>query len=211
MGLKAMRRDPVSKLALVRGDDLQHRGFPHYAKPWPHRHGLQHVQHAAHPDAADFLIVGKRKMNGRAEFALHRGMGEIEAAGNEALHVSRAATIVVATAGAQLKRIAAPVLPLDRHHIRMPRKRNPRLVLRTNGGPEIGLPAILIVNQRRGNPQAAEFFCHKINQRQIAVPADCGKRDKLLKIFKCRLHAPPVRRWIFCLQHRLMAYSNALD
>ena len=111
-------------------------------------------------------------MQRRVKLSFHRMMRQMQARGDKALHVGAAAAQQIAAARGQLERIAAPVLPFHWHHIRMPGKRHTLRIGRPNGGPEIGLPAILIVNKRGGNPERLKLRRNEINQRQVAAAAD---------------------------------------
>ncbi len=192
MRFQPMRHDAEAKLALVRRHRLHEGRFTDDAEPRLHRRVLQDVEQAAHADAADLLVIGKGEIDRRVQRSLHGAFGHGEAAGDEALHVRRAAPIDGAIARDHLERVRRPGLAFDGNDIRMPGQHHARLVRGTDRRPEIGFPAILVVHDQAVDPQLPQRLLDIGDQIEIAVAADRGIRNEFFEMVERCGHAQSI-------------------
>src|SRR3546814_20796224 len=78
---------------------------------------LHDVDQAAHADAADLLVIGKREVDRRFQAALQKAGGEGQRDGEEALHVRRAAAVEPAFLLRRLEGVGCPILAVDGYDI----------------------------------------------------------------------------------------------
>ena len=138
-------------------------------------------QHGTHAQTADFLVIGKRQMQGLLERRAREMRHRRQRTGDEALHVRHATPIQTPIALQQLERIDGPRLPVHRHHIRVARHRNARLVGRSDGGEQAGLVALGVVEQFGLHAMLRKIVAHEDDQVQIRVTAHGGKTDEPLQ------------------------------
>lgn len=117
----------VFTLTLVRNNGAHRRGFANDATGGLNAARLEITQQTAHADAADLFIIRQRKMKAGVALRRHERGHIRERHGNEALHVGGAAPVQAAVTDLRIKRVRIPRLPIDGHHIGMPRQHQPRL------------------------------------------------------------------------------------
>ncbi len=104
----------------------------------------------------------------------HRG----EAAGEEALHVGRAAAVEAALARGQSEGIGRPILSIDRNDVGMAGQD----VARRRGGPDrrpqVGLGPGRVEHAFVGNPEPVEISLDPRDQRQIGIAAGGVEADQ---------------------------------
>ena len=137
------------------------------------RAGRQAMQHRSDPDTAHFLVIGQRQMDRLCERCRHHRRHGGEAAGQKTLHVDRAAAIGLAVPHAERERIAGPVLPVHRHHIRVAGEHIARLVLRPDAGEQRGLLPGRVRRPVRSDAMAGEIGFGPVDQREVGMAA-CG-------------------------------------
>ena len=97
-----------------------------------------------------------------------------------ALHVGHAAAVQLVAYDLRLKRVRHPRLAIDRHHIGMARQHQPAnfafAVMRGQGGPQVGFFTGVVVAQVAFNALGFKQLACPLNDGQIAVARDAGKR-----------------------------------
>lgn len=133
------------------------------------------LTHAAH---IGFFVVGQGDMNGRAEPRFNDAGNGLDHARNETLHVGGSARIETALALGERKRIGGPGLPCHGHDIRMPGQHQSAAVSGSDGGEQIGFARLRSVLNRGLDAVVGEAVRDPVNQRDVAVGADCVERNQ---------------------------------
>ena len=142
--------------------------------------GAKLVDHQRGPEAADFLVEGKREMDRGLERAGKKLRHERERNRAEALHVRGAAPVKPAVLFNETERVGVPRLAVNRHHVGMARKRDAGHVSRPYRGVEIRLVSRFIVNKCRINAQRGEIIAHEVNQCEVRLATGRIKGDQPL-------------------------------
>ena len=166
------------RLALVPDGD-RHRGrLADDAEARPHAEPVHRLDHPAHPDAADLLVIGEREVERCPERARSRGGRGVERAGEEPLHVGRPAPVEPAVRRAEDERVRAPRLPLDRHHIGVPREQHAGAVRRPDGRKQPGLPAGVVSHQHAFHAVPGEEAPDPFDKLEVRRGADRLEPDQ---------------------------------
>ena len=103
-------------------------------------------------------------------------------AGNEALHVGAAAAIETTIRFRQRERRIVPVLPVDRHHVRVSRQHDASAIRRSNRGEQVGAARVPIgfgCNALAANANARQQGVDIVQQRSIRRFAEGLESDQL--------------------------------
>ena len=117
-------------------------------------------------------------MERRPERARGRGGRGIERAGDEPLHVGRPAPVEPPVPPAQDERIGAPRLPLDRHHVGMPREQHAGGVRRPDRREQAGLAAGVVSNQHAFHAVPGEEAPDPFDELEVRRGADRLEPDQ---------------------------------
>ena len=161
--------DAQGGLALVPGGDGKAGRLTHDAEHRPERRLCQHIDHRPDPDAADFLVVGQRQMQRRfqPDLLAPDPLGQRQHAGDKALHIRGTAAVGAAVLDRQRKGIAGPVLPLDRDNVGMAGEQHPGPIILAERGVEVGLGAILVLDQPDLCPGGGQARRSRLDQRAV--------------------------------------------
>ncbi|MCY1438054.1 hypothetical protein D9M71_542380 [compost metagenome] len=139
---------------------------------------LEGLEQGAHAQAADFLVVGQGDMHRQAQRGLHQRGHQGEHAGDVALHVRRTATVQQPIALGELERRDGPRLAVDRDHVGVPREHDAWPVRRADRGKQIGLAALLVVDQLARHIETCEVVADKLDQLQVGFAAGGVERHQ---------------------------------
>ncbi len=169
------------QLALVAQHRLQLGRLADQAQARARLAPLELGQHRPNAEATDLLVVGEGQMHGHREFvrALDEGRHGRQHRGEEALHVGRAAPIQLAVALAHAERLDAPGLAVHRHHVGMARQHHAAAIARADGGEQVRLAALVVVEQLALDAETRQVVADKLDQRQVRIAADRGEADQL--------------------------------
>ncbi len=144
--------------------------------------GFLHVLDQAHGAvAAHLLVIGDEQV--QRPLQLHRlevGHGG-EAGGDEALHVAGAAGEQPSVLAAQGERIGGPRLAVDGNRIDMAGQGQSATGLGAEDRVDIGLVAGRIAADPVADAVSVEIVSHKINQREVGVPARRVEGDEAVQ------------------------------
>ena len=194
----AMR--PNRCLALMAGAKPHLGWLTDDAHCWPEGGFGHHLDHRAHANAADFLVMGQRQMQRRAQWQPAGGNEAGNRCGAKALHVCRAASIKPAILLGAGKGWPGPVLSVDRHNIGVAGQHHAAIIrlLWAGAGKQIGLLATIIGNHRHADSGIIQPVGNIIYQRPVRVTADRGKADQIMKNFNCLGHHTPFCQRLRC-------------
>jgi len=134
----------------------------------------------AHTDAADFLVIAEGQVQRPLEFAFEQLGHHHQGGGAVAFHVGHAAAVKTVADHLRHKGIGVPGLAVHRHHIGVTREHQAAdfafTVVGGQGGPQIGLEAAVVIGARAFNAQRFQVVLRPIDDGQVAVPGDRGKR-----------------------------------
>ena len=177
--LKAAHMGGHGKGPFVTGYGLQHRRLAH-------DHGFRLGQMFLHlfnqgrrAGAADFLVKGISQLKRALKVRIVPLNQCPERQGVKAFHVRAATAKIFAVAFHHHIRVRAPVLPLDGHHIGMPRQNHAAVDLRADMciKPRLfrlfGIDPDVVLN-----PVRTEILGHPFNEGQIGVMAHSWKGDQ---------------------------------
>jgi len=133
----------------------------------------QHLQQAAHAEAAHLLVIGEDEMDRRGRLAPQHlgGLGQQDA--EEGLHIGGAAAEEPSVMLGQQPGIAVPVLTIDGHHVGMAGKGDAGLVAGPEGGVEIGLAPGFVMHETAMDAETRKMVGDEVDELEIGVPA-CG-------------------------------------
>ena len=129
-----------------------------------------HLNHVWRTQAADFLVIGQRKMDRPAK-TVHLGH-QRQCDPNKSLHVATAPSVPAFTSAVERKRVTTPVLPIHRYHIGVPGQYDAAGFKRSDRGNEIRLAAVSTRDPSRVHPVVIKKILNEIDQRQVAVPGN---------------------------------------
>ena len=174
----AMAEGAVGTLALVAEDELHLGRFADEAQERPQRRQVQHVEQAAHTDAADFLVMRQRQLQRPAQ----RGVGGLEHGvdrqGDKAFHVAAAAAVDPPVLQRRLERRHAPGLAGGGHHVGVPGQQDPRHIARASAGEQIGLAPALVLDDQGLDAFAQQQLAYIFDQRQVRLRRDGVEGDQ---------------------------------
>ena len=186
MALLPVAAGPERALALVAGGDAHFRRFADDAEGGAFRPRRQRLDHAAHADAADLLVIGEGEMQRAFQRAGGGEEGRPQAGRDETLHIRSAAAVKAAVMLAEREGIAAPSLSLDRHDIRMARQDHTARAHRADGRPEIGAAAVGMGEPLDARARRAQKPFHIVEQREVRAARDGGFCDETGEDFRRR-------------------------
>ena len=169
MRLPPAAGDAQGGLALVPGGDVEAGRLTHDAEHRPERRLRQHIDHRPNPDAADFLIVGQRQMQRGFQSGLLAPdpLRQRQHAGDKALHIRRTPAIGPAVLDRHHEGIAGPVLPFDRDNVSMAGEQHPGAVVGAKRGVEVGLGAVVVLDQLNPRPGGGQARRSRLDQRTV--------------------------------------------
>lgn len=136
---------------------------------------------ARHPEAAQFLIIGKRKVNrNRRRFRIEP-FGEGQRTGDRPLHVTCAAPVQTIATPRQFERRTRPVRGVCRNHVRMAREHQPAVPHRTEGGEKIRLPSVRRRENGGGRAKLGKQGVHPGDELHVRPVRRGVERDQLLE------------------------------
>ena len=127
----------------------------------------QHVDQRGNAKASHLFIIAQRQMQGGCQRTAGGHQGGSQRRGNKPLHVRGPAPVVPPLCFGQHKGRARPDLPVNRHHIGMPRQHDTRPVLRADGGIEVRLAARRIREDLGGDPCSGKKLLHPVHQGKV--------------------------------------------
>ena len=130
-------------------------------------------------EAADLLVVGEREVDRLLERRLQELRQHGEADGVERLHVAGAAAVVLAVLQRERPRIGDPGLAVHRDDVGMPRQHDAARHVRTDGGEQIGLRAVLVGDQLGLDAMALEVPLHVFDQGEVGIARGGIERHEL--------------------------------
>ena len=180
MGSPPVHGAMVDAPALVRGDHLHAGGLADDAAIGPYAGQGQVVQQRRDAQATHFIVETQGHMDRRTQRGLCECCRLRQHHADEAFHVAGATAEEAAVANVGLERIGAPGLPVDRHHIGMPRKDH------TTGsfaerGEQVGLGALGVVAAPDARAVARQVGLGPVDQREVGIAAGGVEGDQLLQ------------------------------
>ena len=103
--------------------------------------------HPGRAEAAQFLVIAERDVDGALELACEHGRHQAQHEGDESLHIGGSAPVEAPIGFAQGERIARPGLARHRHHVRMAGEDDAAIPARAKAGIEIGLIARIVEHE----------------------------------------------------------------
>ena len=178
MHLEALHVHAVAGAALVPGDDPHPRRLADQCHPGLGNHALHRGDHRRGTGAAHLLVIGNRDLQ-RPLHALRLRLDQRPQGQRKIpLHVAGAAPIQPAVALGHHPRVAGPRLPVDRHHVGMPRQHHAILDPWPDMGKMCCLLPVFVPVPVRGDAMACQIAFDPVDQLQIAVAADGWKADQ---------------------------------
>ena len=173
------------RLSLVPGRHPHAGRLADNAHPRPDRRRSQHIDQRAHPDAADLLVIGQRQMKRRLQLHRRRLPRRHQRRRDKPLHVRRAAAIYSAAFLGRLEGGPRPGLAVDRHHIRMSGQHHTGPVCRTDGGKQVRLGPLVILDDVAVHADIAQQSGAIVDQLAVGITADGGEPDQIGKDLSC--------------------------
>ncbi|CUJ13090.1 Uncharacterised protein [Achromobacter kerstersii] len=160
--------------ALVGHHHLHARGFTHDAAFGADAAFQQIGQHVGRARAAHFFVIREGQVDWLLARHGQKFRHQRQRAGDETLHVARAAAIQQAVFFDELERVRGPILAIHGHHVSVARQNDTALlvaVLRRQRGEQVGLGALGIVRQPRIDALALEPIADGFDQGKIGIAA----------------------------------------
>ena len=130
------------------GDHTLHPGgFANYAGGGPELCRRHFREKSLNARAIYFFVVSKCQMQRPLERQIFPTWYMRQDAGNKSLHVAGATAVYTIGAQGGFERIGAPVLGSNGHDIRVTRENDSIVGSGSNGGEEVGLSLVSIVNE----------------------------------------------------------------
>ena len=195
--------DAAAVRALVRVDDAHAGGFTHNRVVGGEvaRHEL--LDKGGGTDAADFLVVGEREVQGSAQLRLGNARQQPEGDGEEALHIAHAAAVGAGTLHAQGEGVGVPVLTGDGNDVRVAGEDEAAAggaVRCGDGDEEVGAGAVLVVGAHAAVAVAGELGFDELNEFEVGATGDGGNRDELFEPGEgCGLGGLSRHNYSFCV------------
>ncbi len=148
----------------------------------------EHFDQAAHAQAADLFVVGKREMDRRLQVGGEKARRHGQGGAEIAFHVAGAAREQAAIADGRLERVGVPGLAVDRHHVGMAGEHDAgaRCVaaLAVNRGKQVGLALVRVVDQGGLDAVGLQPVAHPLDQAQVGFSAGGVEGNELLDHFQ---------------------------
>ena len=181
MRLHAGKDGAVAGLALVAGRHRKTCRLADDAEPRFQCDIVQHGDKIAHAQTPDLLVVGKGKVQRLLQLFLRRLQRCGDGAGDETLHVGRAAAVEAAVRLAHLKRRYGPVLAVRRHHVGVAGEDDAIIGFRADRGEQVCLLSGGIGDDLAGDPEIVQQAGDMIDQRPVGIAAHRRKCDEVGK------------------------------
>ena len=181
--LDAVNMHLEADAALVASHRLQHGRLAHDHGAGFRHHPLHRRDEIDRPLAADLLVITERQLQRPRHAPVPRLDQSPDRQSVECLHVRRAAPVKPPLPLGERERIRAPVLPLDRHHVRVPRQHHTALGLGADMGKErclqLGLGGLGVAVAL--DPVAGKIRLGPVDQIEVGSAAHGGKGNELLE------------------------------
>eukprot|EP01022_Parablepharisma_sp_SALTPOND_P029462 TRINITY_DN735_c0_g1_i1.p1 TRINITY_DN735_c0_g1~~TRINITY_DN735_c0_g1_i1.p1 ORF type:complete len:1397 (+),score=453.90 TRINITY_DN735_c0_g1_i1:9191-13381(+) len=145
-------------------------------------------QHHRRADAADFLVIGKRQVDGLGTRHGQEFRHQRQRSGDETLHVAGTATVQAAILLGDLEGIGIPLLAVHRHHVGVTGEDDATLGAASQGtsggrqsGEQVGLGLFLVVGEPGGDALLFQAVAHRGDQLQVGIAAGGIKGDQGLQ------------------------------
>lgn len=178
---RAMHLAAHRQLALVAEHRLEFGGLADQAQGRLVRPLRQRGEQRAHAQATDLFVVGERQVHRKAQRLREERRHGRQHRSDETLHIGGASPVKAAIVLGQMKRIIGPGLPVDRHHIGVPRQHHAAPIVRAEGGKQVGLGAFGVMEQLTFHAKAGQVILDEANERQVGVAAYRGKAHQPLQ------------------------------
>ena len=187
MAVDAAHPHVVALAALVAADDLHGGGLSDDDGERGRQVLGQVRDEAFDAGAADFLVVGKGEVDGRGEVGRGHAFGVGNAAGDEALHVRRAAGVQLAVAFGEGERVRVPVLVVHGHDVGVAGQNDAAGAIGTDGGPEVRLGALLVEGEAGSEAERFEMAAQVFDQIEVGQAGTSCRRRRGERASRWRL------------------------